>query len=192
MWQIPLFRARLLSLGVVTRHGPVDEEELASLAGPHHARCYSIEPHPPDDTVYGRFHSRSGFARRARRAATMKYILVGDAFMFIDPVYSVGTSIAVNKALEVATLLNDGGWTEARCAAFCERYEALVTERTEAFGSWYSDEARRADPGAARVREVFPQMSAFQAAITWQYAKVVGATLRVTRRVNRMLAWADR
>ena len=118
----------------------------------------------------------------------MKHILVGDAFMFIDPVYSVGTSIAVNKALEIAALLNDGGWTEARCAAFCERYEGLVAQRTRAFGSWYSDDARRADPSTARVRHHFPEMTEFQAGITWQYAKVVSATLALTSRVNAALS----
>lgn len=189
MWQIPLFGAKLLSLGVVSRHGPVTEAALDAAAARSHARCYTIEPHPSDDpSVYGRFHTRSGFARRARTAATMSYILLGDAFMFIDPIYSVGTSIAVNKALELAVLLNGGGWTEARCAAYCARYEALVAARTEAFTSWYSDAGRRDDPNTARVRRYFPEMTEFQAGITWQYAKVVSATLRLTRHVTSALA----
>jgi hypothetical protein len=187
MWQIPLFRAKLLSVGIVSRHGPVSEEALDAAVGRAGARCYELGGPRGGGDVYGRFHARSGFARRAARAATMSYILVGDAFMFVDPIYSVGTSIAVNKALEVAALLNGGGWTEARCEAYCGRYEGLLAERTRAFGSWYSDEARRADPNTERVRRYFPAMTEFQAGITWQYARVVAATLRLTRRVTAAL-----
>jgi hypothetical protein len=189
MWQIPLFGARLLSVGIVTRHGPVGEEALAAAVADAHARCYEIEPRPVGEGIYDRFHARSGFARRAATpAATMSYVLVGDAFMFIDPIYSVGTSIAVNKALEVAVLINDGGFTEARCEAFSARYEALIAARTEAFESWYSDAGRGSDPETARVRARFPEMTEFQAGITGQYAKVVAATLQVTRRVTRALS----
>jgi hypothetical protein len=188
MWQIPLFGGKLLSLGIVSRHGPVTAEALDAAAARAHARCYAIEPRPASADVYGRFHARSGFARRAGRAATMSYILIGDAYMFIDPIYSVGTSIAVNKALEVAVLLNGGGWTEARCAAFCDRYEAIIAARTAAFTSWYSEAGRREDPGTARVRHHFPAMTEFQAGITWQYAKVVTATLALTRRVTSAIA----
>jgi flavin-dependent dehydrogenase len=113
----------------------------------------------------------------------MDYLLVGDAFMFVDPIYSVGTSIAVNKALEAAALVADG-WTAPRCEAFNQRYDALLARRTAAFESWYSEDTRANDENTRRVLHYFPDMTRFQAGITWQYARVVQATLQLTRRVN--------
>jgi 2-polyprenyl-6-methoxyphenol hydroxylase-like FAD-dependent oxidoreductase len=148
-----------------------------------------VRPRATDGTSpYDRFHAVGGFARRAGRAATDSYVLVGDAFMFVDPIYSVGTSIAVNKALEVAALLNRGGWTPRRCAAYCARYESLLRRRAEAFESWYSEERRANDPRAAALRARFPAMSAFHAGITAQYAQVVAATLQLTRAVTSAAA----
>jgi flavin-dependent dehydrogenase len=189
LWQIPLFGARRLSVGLVSRHGPVDRAALDATIEHHRSRAYVLRARPTDGAgVYDRFHSVSGFARRAGRAAGSHYILVGDAFMFVDPIYSVGTSIAVNKALEVAALLNRGGWTSARCAAFCARYESLLRRRTAAFEHWYSESTREGDEGAARLRCRFPAMTAFQAGITAQYAKVVAATLRLTGEVGAAFA----
>jgi len=188
LWQIPLFGARMLSAGLVSRHGEISVEELDRAVAQHGARCYPLAPRPLDDSsVYNRLHARSGFARRAGRAATLDYILVGDSFMFVDPVYSVGTSIAVNKALELGTLLNRGPWDAETCAAFCRRYESLLQRRIAAFECWYSDARRDDDADTARVRRYFPEMTAFQAGITWQYAQVVTATLHLTRMVQAAL-----
>jgi flavin-dependent dehydrogenase len=185
MWQIPLFHAKMLSLGIVSRDDGVDEAALDEAAERHHARSYRIRPRPvrPGGSVYDQVHRRAGFALRAGRAATMDYLLVGDAFMFVDPIYSVGTSIAVNKALEAAALVADG-WTAPRCEAFNQRYDALLARRTAAFESWYSEDTRANDENTRRVLHYFPDMTRFQAGITWQYARVVQATLQLTRRVN--------
>jgi len=43
------------------------------------------------------------------------------------------------------------------------------------------------DPDTERVRRYFPAMTEFQAGITWQYARVVAATLQLTRRVTAAL-----
>src|SRR5581483_2482027 len=170
MWQIPLFGARMLSAGLVSRHGEIGAAELDRAVERHHAASYQLTPRAVDGdsasggaSVYDRVHSRSGFARRAGRAATLDYILVGDAFMFVDPVYSVGTSIAVNKAIEIGVLLNQGRWNAETCEAFCRRYENLLARRIAAFDYWYSDESRASDPNTERVRRYFPEMTAFQA-----------------------------
>src|SRR6185503_20754946 len=96
-------------------------------------------------------------------------------------------SIAVNKALEAAALLAEG-WTEPWCQAFNERNEALLARRTAAFESWYSEDVRSQDENTKRVLHYFPEMTTFQAGVTWQYARVVQATLELTRRVNAATA----
>jgi flavin-dependent dehydrogenase len=187
LWQIALFRGKLLSAGVVSRHGPVSEADLDQIVSDFHARNYTLRPHPVGGTTpYDRFHQRSGFALRASRAATKDYILIGDAFMFVDPIYSVGTSIAVNKALEAAAFLNRSAWNEKNIEGFCQRYERLIQQRTAAFRYWYSEEHLYADENTARVRQVFPQMTPFQAGISWRYAEVVNATLNLTSAVRRV------
>lgn len=185
LWQIPLFGSSMVSVGFVSSDLTLGEKDLDAFIAEHLMKCYDARPRSGGHPVYDRVHTRTGFARRARQAATMGHILVGDAFMFVDPVYSVGTTIAVNKALEVATLLNAGGWTERRCANFNARYAKVLQKRTEAFGYWYSQQTREGDANTARVQRYFPQMTAFQAGITWQYAQVVSATLRLTGMVTR-------
>lgn len=189
MWQIPLFGAKMLSVGLVSRDEGVDEAALDAAVERHHARGYRLRRRVvrPDGPVYDRVHRRSGFALRAGRSATKDYLLLGDAFMFVDPIYSVGTSIAVNKALEAAALLTEG-WNDARCEAFHHRNELILARRTKAFEYWYSEQVREADESTLRVLEHFPEMTSFQAGITWQYARVVQATLDLTRRVNAAAA----
>lgn len=189
MWQIPLFNAKMLSVGLVSRDEGIDEAALHAAVEQHHARSYRIRPRSvvPEGSVYDRVHRRAGFAQRAGKSASMDYLLLGDAFMFVDPIYSVGTSIAVNKALEAAALLVEG-WTEARCQAFNERNEALLARRTAAFNYWYSEDVRANDENTKRVLHYFPEMTTFQAGVTWQYARVVQATLELTRKVNAAAA----
>jgi flavin-dependent dehydrogenase len=184
LWQIPLFGARRLSVGLVSRHGEVASAELDDAIALHGAACYKLAPRPPGEGIYDRVHRRSGFARRALRAATMDYILVGDAFMFVDPVYSVGTALAVNKALEVSAALNRGPWTPAARDAYVARYESLLARRVEAFASWYDEATRQAAPGAAALAARFPAMRPFHASITHEYARVVEGTLTLTREAN--------
>jgi flavin-dependent dehydrogenase len=189
MWQIPLFNAKMLSVGLVSRDEGLDDAALDAAVTQHHARSYRLRRRPvrPEGSVYDRIHRRAGFAQRAGRSASLDYLLLGDAFMFVDPIYSVGTSIAVNKALEAAALLVEG-WNEARCLAFNQRNEALLARRTAAFEYWYSEDVRANDENTRRVLHYFPEMTTFQAGVTWQYARVVQATLELTRRVNAAAA----
>ncbi|MEI8258220.1 MAG: hypothetical protein WCJ30_21285, partial [Deltaproteobacteria bacterium] len=125
-WQIPLYGEKLLSYGIVSRGGTISREEYRDIASKHIAPNYKLAPRAVDGSgTYNRMYVRNNFARRSSVAATMDYILVSDAYCFADPVYSVGTGLAVNKAIEVATILNETGWSPEVCSEYCARYDEV-------------------------------------------------------------------
>jgi hypothetical protein len=173
-WQIPLFGSKLLSFGVVSRHAPISTDELLAIAAETRSANYTLAPRPQDGSShYNRIYTREGFARRARVGATMDYILLADAFAFADPVYSVGTALAVNKAIELAGVLNGHGWTEERRAAWCETADDLLARAIKAFDFWYSGEVLSNDEAAAEVRDNFLVGNAFQVAAAQNYGGMV-------------------
>lgn len=173
-WQIPLFNSKMLSVGAVSRHRPISKEELKQIALNECAANYQLAPRADDNSSpYNRIYSREGFARRARRAATLDYILLADAFAFADPVYSVGTALAVNKAIELAAILNGEGFSEQRCAQWCEAADALLARAVKAFDFWYSGEVLSDDAAAAEVRDNFLIGSAFQVRAAYAYGGMI-------------------
>ena len=173
-WQIPLFDGRLLSFGVVSRSGAISADEYYEIAREHHAPNFHLARRPPDaSSPYSRLHERSGFARRASVASTRDYILLADAFAFADPVYSVGTALAVNKAIQLAMLLNEGPWTDERSAAWCAESERLVERAIRAFEFWYSGAVMRDDAVAAEVRDEMLVGNAFQVTATQHYGTLL-------------------
>jgi hypothetical protein len=173
-WQIPLFGSKLLSFGVVSRHAPISSAELLSIAAEHRSENYVLAPRAPDGSShYNRIYTREGFARRARVGATMDYILLADAFAFADPVYSVGTALAVNKAIELASVLNGPGWTDDRRAAWCEAADELLARAIKAFDFWYSGEVLSNDEAATEVLDNFLVGNAFQVAAAQNYGGMI-------------------
>lgn len=173
IWQIPLWDHKILSFGVVSRHGPVTDEQLFSVAEEHHAAQYTIARRPPGDGPRDKIHVRNHFAQRATTPATMDYILLSDASAFADPIYSVGTGLAVNKAIELAALLNEGGWTEEKCARWIADYNAVVARAVNAFNLWYTGAVLRDDAAAAEAQRGFLLGTAFQLSMVNGYGPVL-------------------
>jgi flavin-dependent dehydrogenase len=109
-WYIPLPDDRV-SVGVVGpirhliqgRQGDpqrVFEEELA--------RCPGLVPRIADARQTMDVQVLNDFSCSADRAAGDGWVLVGDAFGFIDPVFSSGLLIALDGAWELAQALHDG------------------------------------------------------------------------------------
>jgi flavin-dependent dehydrogenase len=173
-WQIPLYNKTLLSFGLVSREAKITADKLFELAEKTHLPHYTLRRRPQDrSSPYNRVHTRNRFANRAASAATMDYILVGDACAFADPVYSVGGGMAVNKAIEVAALLNQGEWTEEKCTLWCEDYERLFARSLDAFDLWYSGDLLKNDSAAREVQNNFLIGTGFQVGIATHYADVV-------------------
>lgn len=176
-WQIPLYDRKLLSFGVVSRQDPpLTADDVRALAHAHHAPCYELADRPQDrSTPYNRVHFRSGFARRAKRAASMDWVLIGDAFAFADPIYSVGTALAVNKAVEVANQLNEHGWTPEACAGYCRGADELLVRAAAAFDFWYTGEVVSDDAAAREVQEGWLVGNAFQTESLQHYGNSLDA-----------------
>lgn len=175
-WQIPLYREKLLSYGVVCRGGPISREEYFDITRSHISPNYKLKPRPLDGSgIYNRMYVRNNFARSASVAATMDYILVSDAFCFADPIYSVGTGLAVNKAIEVATVLNETGWTPDICKGYCERYARQLKGAVAGFQFWYDGKTIRDDAAAATVQDDLLVGNAFQSNITYHYAHALAS-----------------
>jgi flavin-dependent dehydrogenase len=173
-WQIPLFHSTRLSMGVVSRHGPISKERYLEITEMRHAPNYTLARRPEDGSShFNRYYSREGFARRCGTPATMDYILLADAFGFADPVYSVGTAIAVNKAIELADLLNNEGWSESSCAQWCEESEAQLKRAIAGFELWYSGELMQTEDAANEVRDNFLLGTAFQAKTAEHYGTLL-------------------
>ena len=132
LWQIPLYGGRELSFGLTSVHGKVSEADLHAAVRDHLAPMYRATPKPRDGrSPHHRVHVRNQYAVRAEHAATLDYILLGDAFCFGDPIYATGTTTASADAIDVAEALNTTGWTADVCRRFNDHKTEFV-DRTVA------------------------------------------------------------
>jgi len=181
-WQIPLFQGRVLSFGLVSRERKIPEETYWSLAEQWRSPNYELRRRESiQNEPLNKIHVRNRFARRAKTAATMDYILIGDAFAFGDPIFSTGVAVSGNKAIEVAELLNQGnGWSESKSKAYCSVNEVLFERATRAFEAWYSDRIFE-DPSTLQfVQEEILEGRAFQANIAKHYGGVLADAYEVS------------
>jgi flavin-dependent dehydrogenase len=109
-WYIPL-RDDVTSVGVVAdidrlvkgRAGPPEEilnEEIAN--------CPGLQERMKGAARCGPVHVCSDFSYRATRCAGDGWVLVGDAFGFLDPMYSSGVFLALKSGEMAADAINDG------------------------------------------------------------------------------------
>ena len=172
-WQIPLYDHAILSFGVVSRHGMPTEEDLFAAATKHAAPHYRLRRRSPSEHWLDRIHTRCNFARMANPIATDDYILLADAAGFADPVYSVGTGLAVNKAIELASVLNEEGWNPTTRDRYIADHTQLFDRAFKAFDTWYTGEVMTNDAAAREVQSGFLMGTAFQVGIAQQYSRVL-------------------
>lgn len=162
VWQIPLHHQTRLSLGVVSRHGPVGRDEYETIARAALGSQFQATPRSWDgDADHDRFHVRNRFAWISEKFAGPSWALVGDAAFFGDPVYSVGTAIATNQAIRLAGLLDrwDTGGRE-----LYERVTSELFERARrAYEHWYSGSVTTDHAVAEEIQSGFLNGLAFHA-----------------------------
>ncbi|TNF31177.1 MAG: hypothetical protein EP329_12745 [Deltaproteobacteria bacterium] len=173
MWQIPMYAEKLLSVGVVSRHGAVSEEEWRDLAISRRAAQYELAFRPEGAASWDKMHVRNGFAVLANEIATKDYVLLADACGFADPIYSVGTGLAVNKAIELAALLNESGWTDAVREQWIADYGALLERAVAGFETWYDGSMLVDDETARTVQRSFLVGTAFQVGVAHRYSQQI-------------------
>lgn len=178
-WQIPLFSGRCLSVGLVSRNDrPIVEAEYDRTVRGCTADLFELGS-PFTASPFSEFRQRRGFARRARSAAGPSHVLLGDAFAFADPIYSIGTAVAVNQAITLVEHLREHTWDEQTAAVFDARGEALLQRSRRAFDFWYSGKLLEDHDVAAEVNDGFLVGGAFQTTAASTYGdSLEDATLR--------------
>ncbi len=109
-WYIPL-PDDVVSVGVV---GPVDYlikgrgGDPAATFAEELAQAPPLKPRIADAEQLFPIRARRDFSYRARQIAGDGWVLVGDAFGFIDPIYSTGVLLALKSGEMAADAINDG------------------------------------------------------------------------------------
>ena len=76
------------------------------------------------------------FSYRADRMHGERYIMIGDAFAFIDPVFSSGVMLAMNSAFQGADVVDASLRDPARAPALLRRFDRSVRSGVDNF-SWF-------------------------------------------------------
>jgi flavin-dependent dehydrogenase len=137
MWQIPL-PGGVTSVGLVApgeylraREGSID-----ALFGAHVARHPHIAAMLSQATAAIRLQATGNFSYRATEAAGPSHLKVGDAYGFLDPIFSTGVHLALTSARDAAAAIRDCFARPLRRAARLAAYDRSVRRRIS-FASWF-------------------------------------------------------
>jgi len=137
MWQIPL-RDDITSVGLVGPAGYI-QERGAGIEAFFAAHCAQ---HPHVAALLraaertGPLHATGNFSYRATHASGPSHVKVGDAYGFVDPIFSTGVHLALCSAREAAdAVLAILGKPQNRAARLA-RYDRMI-ERRLGFVSWF-------------------------------------------------------
>ena len=128
-WYIPLHN-NIVSVGVVAafdylfknrdkEHEKVYFEEVA--------RCPGLQPRIAHARRAAQFFAAKEYSYRAKRAAGDGWVLVGDAFGFLDPLYSSGVLLALRSGQLAADAIIEGLAAGDTSAAQLGKWEAYFT-----------------------------------------------------------------
>ncbi|HEY1691403.1 MAG TPA: FAD-dependent oxidoreductase [Polyangiaceae bacterium] len=172
-WQIPLYGATRLSVGVVSRSGPVDEARYLEIVARSVAPSYRTRLRRWDGSgPHNAFHVRNHFAWAADRFAGDGWALVGDAAFFGDPVYSVGTGFATNHAIQLGRALREHGWSAGLAESHDRLTRDLYARTKRAYDAWYFGKVVHDAPTAADIQDDFLRGGAFQVRTLHAYSEM--------------------
>jgi 2-polyprenyl-6-methoxyphenol hydroxylase-like FAD-dependent oxidoreductase len=101
------------------------------------AMCPELAERLKDATlVGGTVHATGNYSYDCRQATGDRFVLLGDAFTFIDPMFSSGVYLAMHNAFEGARLVATALDEPARAAQARRSYEAIVRKGPREF-SWF-------------------------------------------------------
>lgn len=146
-WYIPL-HDDVLSVGVVAAYDYLFQnrpsKDLETIYFEEVARCPGLQPRLKSAERCDIFRAQKEYSYRSRKAAGDGWVLVGDAFGFLDPLYSSGVLLALTSgymaADAIAAALSKGDVSETQLRAWepgyvagMERMRRLVCEFYEGF-----------------------------------------------------------
>jgi flavin-dependent dehydrogenase len=100
------------------------------------ASCPEIASRLKDATLVGEVHATGNYSYDTANASGQKFILVGDACAFIDPVFSTGVYLAMTMAFKGADAVEACLKKPARAAKILKNYDAAM-ERTRSAFTWF-------------------------------------------------------
>ncbi|MGE0607924.1 MAG: NAD(P)/FAD-dependent oxidoreductase [Pirellulales bacterium] len=109
-WYIPQHN-NIVSVGVVAGHEYLFQDRGGDLEKIYHeevARCPGLQPRLANARRVEPFRAAKEYSYVAKRAAGDGWVLVGDAFGFLDPLYSSGVLLALKSGQLAADAVVDG------------------------------------------------------------------------------------
>ncbi len=146
-WYIPL-HDDIVSVGVVAGKDylfpPGESKEFEAIYFEQVSKCPGLQPRLEGATRCDIFRAQKEYSYRATQAAGEGWVLVGDAFGFLDPLYSSGVLLALKSGQMAADAIADGfdkgdtsaaqlGCWEADYTAGMDRMRRLVCEFYDGF-----------------------------------------------------------
>jgi flavin-dependent dehydrogenase len=136
-WLIPLADGAT-SVGAVVwpyylkrRHGPLPEFMLETIA-----LCAPLAERMKNATLISEVEATGNYSYSAARSHGRNYLLVGDAFAFVDPVFSSGVWLAMHGGVVAADTTDACLRTPERASAALRVYDR-VTRRGPRMLSWF-------------------------------------------------------
>jgi flavin-dependent dehydrogenase len=110
-WYIPL-HDDILSVGVVSDYDYLfrnrDTKDLEKIYFEEVANCVGVQPRIEKARRVTEFFAAKEYSYRSRRSAGDGWVLVGDAFGFLDPLYSSGVLLALKSGQLAADAVAEG------------------------------------------------------------------------------------
>jgi flavin-dependent dehydrogenase len=110
-WYIPL-HDDIVSVGVVADYTYLfqnrDSKEFEDIYFEEVARCPGLHPRIADAQRCDIFRAQKEYTYRAKQAAGDGWALIGDAYGFLDPLYSSGVLLALNSGSQAADAIVEG------------------------------------------------------------------------------------
>ena len=110
-WYIPL-HDDVVSVGVVAPYDYLfrgrDSKDLEKIYFEEVAKCPGVQPRIAAAQVAGPFRAAKEYSYRSRQVAGDGWVLVGDAFGFLDPLYSSGVLLALKSGACAADAIAEG------------------------------------------------------------------------------------
>jgi flavin-dependent dehydrogenase len=146
-WYIPL-HDDIVSVGVVAGYDYLFQNrgttDFETIYFQEVERCQGLKPRIANATRCDIFRAQKEYSYRARKAAGDGWVLIGDAYGFLDPLYSSGVLLALTSGQLAADAIADGlvqddtsaaqlGRWEPAFAAGMERMRRLVCEYYDGF-----------------------------------------------------------
>ena len=137
MWQIPL-RDDITSVGLVAPGDCLRERGagVEAFFAAHCARHPGVAETLRDARRVGPLRSTGNFSYRATSATGPGHVKVGDAYGFIDPIFSTGVHLALVSAREAAAAVATALADPARGADALTAYDREIRRRIS-FVSWF-------------------------------------------------------